>query len=163
MKKLLVLFLFISIFSFGQEMTDHEKSHINPNVSIERFVMLDELNSARQNPVTYGKNIGIDLSDFKPTTPLIEDKNLNFLASYYAKELLKMAPEFKHSDMPFYESILWNYDPCLSIQQFIVDKGVNNLGHRKHMLNANETKIGIGIAKRWEGQLYRTYVVILTD
>lgn len=162
MKKLLVLLLLISNFSFGQyvslKQAEHEKSHIGSDIEQEKNMLLNLLNQARENPQTLGKRLDINLSRYKPMQALSSDIELTRYAQWYSEQLLEQAPMFEHSNLDFEESILWNYDVCVSIDQFI-----NSTPHRRHMLDKTNGKIGIGITKGLVGQLYRTYVVILTN
>lgn len=176
MKSLITLLMLISTSIYGQDKphtvyltynqlhkdSEHELSHVNEDEGIHIKYILDELNEARANPVVYGKSIDVDLSLFKPmeALSLVEDLSLN--AKWYSQRLFDMAPVFEHSHFLFKESILWNYDVCSSVSQFIIDEGVPDLGHRKHMLNRTQTKVGIGVTSGFIGGWHRTYVVILT-
>jgi hypothetical protein len=162
MKKYMLIFLLISSTAFGQY-SDHEKSHIGKDdIAYSRIMLTSELNDARSNPIAYGDGLDIDLSMHSSSKQLTTDRKLQWYAQWYANELLENSERFEHSAMEFPESILWNYDVCTSIEQFIIDKDVPSLGHRKHLLNPDYGFLGIGIAKGWVGEWYRTYVVILT-
>lgn len=166
MKKLTLLLVFISTLCFSQPMTDHEKIHLTSDLTEEKIYFLDELNYARQYPSKYGDDIGVNLDMFDSSGILTEDKLLSLFAQDYAEKLLKIGGSLEmssHSKMEYYESILWCYDPCVGVKQFIIDAGVPDLGHRKHMLASSERSVGIGIAKGWVGGYYRSYIVILTE
>lgn len=124
-------------------------------------MLLLELNSVRSNPLYYGTSMGLDLGYIEPLPTLHWDNHLASRAQVYSQVLYDNV-ELTHSTMPYYESILWNYDVYNSISQFIIDDGVPDLGHRRHLLNRFETKIGIGVTYGRVGAWDRVYVVILT-
>lgn len=161
MKRLIVILLFITSTVTAQH--SHIERWKNDSLPEFREMLLEELNFARQEPQTYSKSIGIDLSGFAPAKALVVSDTLMHYAQWYAEWLMANPDKFAHSNFPYAESILWNYDVCESIDQFIIDKNVPDLGHRKHLLSQNEGKVGIGISKGWVGYWYRTYVVILTE
>lgn len=134
---------------------------VSQDYHAEKMNLLYELNIARSDPQFYGLSVGVDLSDYQASGELQWDNNLAKEAQRFSKELFDNKTLF-HSTMPFRESILWNYEACNAIRQFIIDAGVPDLGHRKHLLDGSETKIGIGITKGWVGHWNRVYVVILT-
>jgi len=149
MRALLCLLVFFALSSF----TDKPE--------LERVALIGELNMARANPEAYGCALNIDLSEFKPAGALVLDKRMNRHAQDYADALVKKI-NLVHSQMGYYESILWCYDLDNAVKQFIIDEDVPDLSHRIHLLNGNHTRAGIGVSTGWVGRWERTYVVILT-
>lgn len=178
-KRLIIIFLFISITAFGQTNTEdadltaaiiellyHRTTHYEVNgadVDVEKAMILKDINYARANPTTYGRAIAVNLSKYSRMGRLDTLYKLNVNAQWYAEKLLERGPQrFDHSGMPN-EVMLWNYDVCGSIDQFIIDKNVPDLAHRRMLLNPGYTQVGIGVAKGWVGDAYRTYVVMLME
>lgn len=165
MKKVFILFLLILLvsgLSFGQyaslQQAEHEKSHIGSDIEQEKIMLLGLLNQARQNPQTLGKRLDINLSEYKPMQALEKDITLSHYAQLYSMQLLDSAPDFEHSKMPYPEIIAWSYDPCKTINQFILSPA-----HRKEMLDISHTKVGVGLTKGYIGEYFRSYVVILFE
>lgn len=160
MKKILILFLLVPFLLSGQSLKqlEHEKSHIGSDIEQEKIMLLNLLNQARKDPQTLGKRLELDLARYSPMQALSSDIELTRYAQWYSEQLLEQAPLFEHSNLDLEESILWNYDVCVGIDQFI-----KSSTHRRHMLDNSNTKVGIGVTKGWVGEWYRTYVVVLTD
>lgn len=162
MKKLLILFLLVSNLSFGQyaslEEQKHEKTHIGSDVEQEKIMLLNLLNKARQDPQTLGKRLELDLSRYKSMQSLTNDIELTRYAQWYSEQLLEQAPMFEHSNLSYPEIIAWSYDPCKTINQFILSPS-----HRQEMLDASHTKVGVGLTKGYVGKYFRSYVVILFE
>lgn len=144
--------IFLTAFAFQNEL-----------VELEKLSLLDELNYARANPEAYGLAIDVDLSYIHATMHLEWDKGLARQAQRYSKFLYENEYLVHSGDPRYRESILWNYDVCNSIKQFIIDEDVPSLAHRKHLLDSREIKAGIGISKGRVGRWYCVYVVILTQ
>jgi len=121
-----------------------------------------EINCARQNPANYGVENGVTLENVD-LIPWFIDNDLEAKAQEYA-EYLADEGDLIHSDMPYRESILWNYDYKNSINQFITERGAPKgiLSHREHLLNDNDKYVGVGIDEAIRSGHKVYYVVILS-
>jgi uncharacterized protein YkwD len=146
-------------------------------------LLLEILNAARAYPAGYGRSIGLDLSSVAASQPL-------------AFNLLLMESARKHSqdmnDRNFFghlnpdnqdpgdridavgypwsgygESIAAGYDTVdEALRALIIDDGVPDLGHRKHLLSIDSVsatlpEVGVGIVLNGTGQ-YNDYYTIDT-
>lgn len=182
--KTFIIFLCISPFVFAQ----------NTEVKIfkkEAQESFEYLNKFRNDPKLYGKEIGLELSEVRSSKALIWDETL---AAQAEKKAIDMASNnyFSHIDkrgygmnyyvnkagftLPDYwltdktgnqvESLGANsLGPDKFIQQLIIDKGVDDKGHRIHLLSMNEfysknSHVGIGIAYN-PNSYYKYYFCIL--
>jgi len=151
----------------------------------------EELNQVRQNPALYATKYKLPaLKKISKMHALAWDTTLARLAQQKAEDMAKQN-YFSHQDkkgrgMNYYlwkanyplpahfskkasdngvESIVANTEgPDGFIQQLIIDQGVRNLGHRKHLLGLEHfkenTHIGIGIAYNPKSK-YKYYCSIL--
>ncbi|WP_345156948.1 CAP domain-containing protein [Pontibacter saemangeumensis] len=152
----------------------------------------EELNAVRQNPAQYAAIYKVPALRMVPAKPaLIWDEQLAALAQRKAEDMARknyMAHiDKKGRGMNYYlwqagyplpafyskdsrannvESIAANTEgPADFVKQLIVDKGVPNLGHRKHLLGFHDgdtpaTHVGIGIAYNPNSR-YKYYCSIL--
>ena len=149
------------------------------------------LNQFRSNPNFYGEQIGLDLSEIKIAKTLIWDPTLIHLAelkavdmagrnyfnhidpegygmNYRAEEAGFPLPEnwIRKKNLNSIESIAANNKtPDRFIQQLIIDQGVDQKGHRRHLLATipfyqKATHIGIGIAYNPQSE-YGYYCCVL--
>ncbi len=149
------------------------------------------LNEVRKNPAVYSKELGVNLKNVKASPALIWDDVLakeaerkamdmagkNYFAhvdkqgygmNYYVHKAGFSLPEewLNHKKNNQIESLGANSEgPDYFIQQLIIDEGVANVGHRKHLLSMTEfyqqnTHIGIGIAYNPDSE-YKYYCCIL--
>lgn len=190
MKKVVQIYCFISLVSiyafFGFKQPDQTKILREPAQEAYKL-----LNKIRKNPKVYSKEFNINLNEVKPSPELTWD---NTLAQEAERKAADMATKnyFAHVDkkgygMNYYvnkagyklpnnwldnrknnqiESLGANTEgPDVFIKQLIIDKGVADLGHRKHLLSigsffAKNTHIGIGIAYNPDSE-YKYYCCIL--
>jgi hypothetical protein len=158
-----------SFFSFQKPTTE-----ILKDPAYQSYLFLNEV---RSDPKAYSKSFGINLNNVKPSPALIWSDTLareaerkaadmatqNYFAhvdkkgygmNYYVNKAGYKLPEFwldnkKNNQV---ESLGANTEGAEGfIKQLIIDKGVPELGHRKHLLSMGpfyqqNTHIGIGIA-----------------
>ncbi|RDV14154.1 CAP domain-containing protein [Pontibacter diazotrophicus] len=152
----------------------------------------EELNAVRQNPAHYAAIYKVPALRKVPAKPaLVWDETLAKLAqqkaedmaaknymehvdkkgrgmNYYLWQANYPLPDFYSKDIRAnnVESIAANTaGPLEFVQQLIIDEGVPNLGHRKHLLGFNDrdtpaTHVGIGIAYNPNSR-YKYYCSIL--
>ncbi len=152
------------------------------------------LNKIRANPSAYSDSIGVNLSDVKALHALTWNEILQKVAEDKAKDLADrnyfahvdpdgyginyymdkagypMRPEWLDSaHYNFFESLAANSTKNISGEQFIdqliIDYGVPDLGHRKHLLGmdswfASQTECGVAIARKL-GTTYVNYFVYI--
>ena len=158
--------LYIGLISFKAD-----DPFLDKNFAKEAF---DYLNSVRQNPSKYSKEIGSFLISIKPIYALKWNDTLAALAETKAMDMAKKG-YFDHVDpkglgMNYYlekggyhlpkdwlknkkdnyvESIGNNYQNAKeAIQNLIIDEGVPGVGHRKHLLGLGDfysKNVDIGI------------------
>jgi uncharacterized protein YkwD len=157
----------------------------------EARAAFDYLNRVRQDPPAFSKEIGVDLSKAAKRPTLAWDKSLARAARDKALDMAKRnyfghvnpdglgmnvlidragyklpADWVEDKKANFFESIGAGYPGGkATIQQLIVDKGVADVSHRKHLLGMTAfwegcKDGGIGFA-RAKGARYSTYVCIL--
>jgi uncharacterized protein YkwD len=151
-----------------------------------------ELNAVRKHPARYAALYQVPALRKVPAKPaLVWDEQLaalaqrkaedmaskNYMAhvdkkgrgmNYYLWQAGYLLPEFysKDSRANNVESIAANTEgPADFVKQLIIDEGVPNLGHRKHLLGFNDgdtpaTHVGIGIAYNPNSK-YKYYCSIL--
>jgi hypothetical protein len=134
--------------------------------AVEQF-FLERLNDARANPAAYGASIGLDLSGVAPAPPLafntllIQAARLHSLDMFNRNYFEHVTPEgLGPSDrikaagfraVASAESISEGFPGVTSsLQSLIVDFGIPNLGHRRHLLALDsnfrkQNQVGIGI------------------
>lgn len=156
-------------------------SAAQPTVVEQLF--LERLNDARANPAAYGVSIGLDLSGVAPSQPLAFNSILIDAAREHAQDMNNRA-YFSH-DTPEgtdpgtriavagYDWHTWGESlaggtafpgPDEALRALIIDSGVPDLGHRKHLLAIDDvfkgqTEVGIGILQMGTGPLVNYHVV----
>ncbi len=153
-----------------------------PPTAVEQL-MLEELNDARANPAAYGAVIGVDLSGVAPSQPLAWDPRLIQSALGHSQDMNDRnyfghvtpdgvdpgariaAAGFAASS--YGESIAAGYPtPDVALSALIIDQGISNLGHRRHLLAIDavfrdQNAVGIGIVQNGSGT-YQDYYTIDT-
>lgn len=135
---------------------------------------LEQLNDARANPPAYGQSIGLDLSNVAAAQPLAFDTRLIDAARQHSQDMAARH-YFDHNTpegiTPFQriqaagflfsaaaEAISSGESTTdQSLSDFIIDKGVPDLGHRVNLLALDSTtqslrQTGIGISPTTSGQ-----------
>jgi hypothetical protein len=144
-------------------------------------VMLERLNDARANPAAYGQSIGLDLSNVAPSQPLAWDSRLIAAAQFHSQDMNNRG-YFDHTDpngndpgqriaaagynaTSWAESIAGGYPtPDAALRALIIDAGVPDLGHRRHLLAIDpavqgQNAVGIGIVLNGGGPLQDYYTI----
>src|SRR5205823_14075077 len=125
------------------------------------------------NPAQYGASIGLDLSAVPPSQPLAFDTRLIQAARLHSQDMSDHAyfahnsldginPGQRITDAGFTtnswgESIAGGYSgPSDALSALIIDNGVANLGHRRHLLAIdsafqNQNRVGVGIVQGGSG------------
>ena len=156
-------------------------SGFQPSAAEQLF--LEQLNDARANPTAYGHSIGLDLSTIAPSQPLAFDPLLIQAARLHSQDMSDRdyfahnTPENVDPGMRMTAAgFNWNSwgesiaagsaYPATSdaLQGLIVDAGVANLGHRRHLLAVdnifkNQNEVGIGVVWNGTGSLTNYYTV----
>lgn len=179
-----VLGLSITLFSFSGD----QKTAVLSDPAKEAFIYL---NKVRANPASYSKVLNVNLNSIKPSQALIWD---TILAKEAQRKAAEMATQnyFAHVDKKGYGMNYYiykagfaipetwvndkkkNYVESLGattegpddfIAQLIIDKGVPDLSHRKHLLSVGDffsknTHVGIGIAYN-PNSTYHYYCCVL--
>src|SRR5262249_45913497 len=145
--------------------------------------MLEQLNDARADPAAFGRTIGLDLSGVAPSQPLAWDARLVAAGRGHSQDMNDRA-YFGHVDASggragqrisaegfayssWGESIAAGYPSVEeALKGLIVDAGVADLGHRRHLLAMdplfqNQSQVGIGLVKGGSGP-YHDYFTIDT-
>jgi uncharacterized protein YkwD len=153
-----------------------------PPTAVEQL-MLEQLNDARANPAAYGASIGLDLSGVAPSQPLAWDPRLIQAALGHSQDM-NDRNYFSHvtpdgidpgariaaagfAASSYGESIAAGYaTPDAALSALIIDNGVSNLGHRRHLLAIDavfrdQNAVGIGIVQNGSGT-YQDYYTIDT-
>ncbi len=150
-------------------------------------LFLEELNDARANPAAYGASIGLDLSGVAPSQPLAFDPRMVDAALGHSIDM-NVRNYFAHNSPPpnptdpgarltasgfpwsgWGESIAAGniYPlPADALKALIIDAGIPDLGHRRHLLAIDPSfqgmnQVGIGIVQGGTG-LYQNYYTIDT-
>jgi uncharacterized protein YkwD len=146
-------------------------------------VLLERLNDARANPAAYGAAIGVNLAGVAPSQPLAFNTQLIQAARLHALDMNNRG-FFAHvnpsgqgpgerltaagfSWTSFGESIAAGYpSPESALAALIIDDGVADLGHRRHLLAIdgparNQSQVGIGVVQNGSGP-FRNYYAIDT-
>lgn len=144
---------------------------------------LERLNDARANPAAYGASIGLDLTNVSPSQPLAFDTRLVFAAEQHSLDMNARA-YFAHNTPEGVDpgarltAAGFNWDswgesiaggsvyaqPADALKALIIDAGVPDLGHRKHLLAIDptfqsETQVGIGVVQNGTGPLTNYYTI----
>ncbi|MCS6849767.1 MAG: FG-GAP-like repeat-containing protein [Gemmataceae bacterium] len=142
---------------------------------------LERLNDIRANPAEYGRRVGLDLSRVAPAQPLAMDMRLVEAARKHAQDMndrayfghntpegLDAGQRMLATSLPityWSESIAAGFStPEEALAALIVDHGVPDLGHRRHLLAmepnfAVQRIVGIGLVRGGAGP-YANYDVI---
>jgi uncharacterized protein YkwD len=146
-------------------------------------LFLEELNDARANPPAYGLATGVDLSTVAPAQPLAFNPELIQAARDHSQDMSSRAyfshvtpegldPGQRISQTGFF----WNgwgeslaggsiyAQPADALSGLIADNGVQDLGHRRHLLSMDpgfqsQNQIGIGIVQATSGPLINYYTI----
>lgn len=161
MKRLItVLLIALTLNSFGQRV---KKKDIMFSSMEEVEQAVDRLNDLRTIPGLAEQATGINLPDNIVMSTLEIDVELQSVAEKRVIEMIKnnkLTHKTKIKGVGS-ECICYNYEFCLhgAINQFIVDKGVKYLGHRKALLYQTiYTKIGY--AGGWYNGKFWTCVLL---
>lgn len=124
--------------------------------------LINELNLARQNPSVYGEIIEVDLSYIQPKSKLTYSSTLSNNACIYLDYMISNYDDLVHSGYEINESLALTY-PNKVIRDLIEDDGIEDLGHRHHLLSyakgaSSDSMIGICYRK----SDYFNYVIIWT-
>jgi hypothetical protein len=146
-------------------------------------LFLEQLNDARANPAAYGASIGVDLSGVAPSQPLafntdlIEaarlhsiDMNARAYFSHYTPENIGPGQRMTAAGFAWTawgESIAGGSafpGPSDALRGLIIDAGVSDLGHRRHLLAIDpgfqtQNQVGIGIVQAGTGPLVDYYTI----
>ena len=146
-------------------------------------LFLEELNDARANPPAYGAATGVDLSTVAPAQPLAFNPELIQAARDHSQDMSNRAyfshvtpdgldPGTRISQAGFFwtgwgESLAGGSiyaQPANALAALIVDSGVQDLGHRQHLLAMepgfqNQNQVGIGIVQWSTGPLTNYYTI----
>jgi uncharacterized protein YkwD len=144
-------------------------------------VFLERLNEARANPAAYGSSIGLDLSGVAPAQPLAFDTRLIEAAHNHSVDMSNRR-FFDHVNpsgagpgqrltaagypwTSYGESIAAGYPtPESALRGLIIDAGVPDLGHRRHLLAidaafATHRQVGVGILQNGTGPYVHYYTI----
>lgn len=167
MSKSFLIFVFLlSLSSFSQKATEHEKeilqvinsARTSPQEFLENVVFpYIEQNGLRSN--SYVRSLIRDLKQQKALTPLTIDSSLQEMAKQFAVKSGKRG-QYGHGGYSHrfdtYGSHL-NYDgeniqygiedPKEIVVDLLIDEGVRSLGHRKNIMSSDFSVIGIGFAE----------------
>jgi uncharacterized protein YkwD len=130
-------------------------------------LFLERLNDARSNPAAYGASIGLNLSGVAPAPPLAF--NTRLIQAAYRHSLDMFTRHYFDHNTPqgitplqrihaagnpaaaWGESIAKGWPGVASaLQELIVDRGIPDLGHRRHLLGIDplfksQNQVGIGV------------------
>src|SRR5205807_5290279 len=154
-------------------------SGYQPSAAEQLF--LEQLNDARANPAAYGASIGLDLSTVAPSQPLAFNPQLIQAARLHSQDMNDRAyfshvtpegldPGARISQAGFFwngwgESIAGGSafpNSSDALAALIIDNGVPDLGHRRHLLAIDTTfqtqnQVGIGVVQNGAGPLTNYY------
>jgi hypothetical protein len=156
-------------------------SGYQPTAAEELFLV--ELNAARANPAAYGASIGVDLSGVAPAPPLAMNQVLARTAHVHSQDM-NAHGYFAHTTLnginpgqrlaragfawtSWHESIAGGPSyptPADALQALIVDAGIPDLGHRRHLLAMDpvlqgQTQVGIGVVQNGARPLDNYYTI----
>src|SRR5262249_43711119 len=130
----------------------------------EEQLLLERLNDARANPAAYGASIGVDLSAVAPSMPLAFDPRLIQSARQHSQDMAArnffghvnpdgLGPSERMTAVGYPwvangESIAAGFtSPEATLSGLIIDNGVADLGHRRHLLSmdafAGHREVGV--------------------
>ena len=146
-------------------------------------VFLERLNDARANPAAYGTSIGLNLANVAPSQPLAFDPRLIDAARAHSADM-NARNYFSHTGAggtnagqrmnaagypwnTWGESLAAGYHaPDDALKALVIDAGVPDLGHRRHLLAmdgavAGHRAVGVGAVQNGAG-MYQHYYTIDT-
>jgi uncharacterized protein YkwD len=154
----------------------------SPPTAVEQL-FLEQLNDARANPAAYGANIGLDLSAVAPSQPLAFQPELIQAARLHSQDMNDRG-YFAHNTPEgtdpgqritaagfswtgWGESIAGGNSfpgPSEALRGLIIDTGVPDLGHRRHLLAIDavfkdQNQVGIGVVQSGTGPLTNYYTI----
>jgi uncharacterized protein YkwD len=152
---------------------------------------VEYLNAVRKDPASYSKEIGGDLKDVKALPALEWNDTLAKVAEAKALDMAKRnyyghltpeglginimihqagykLPDYMLADKKanFFESIAaGQHEGKKTIQVLVLDKGIKDLVHRKHLLGMDEFSalhkdVGVGFARAPKSE-WKTYVCVI--
>lgn len=146
-------------------------------------LMLERLNDARADPAAYGQSIGLDLANVAPSAPLAFNPVLIQSARQHSQDMNNRS-YFQHNTpegltpgdrmkAAGYDWKSWGESiaggtgypgPADALKGLIIDSGVADLGHRRHLLAIdtlfkNQTEVGVGIVEKGTGTLSNYYTI----
>lgn len=146
-------------------------------------LLLEQLNDARADPAAYGQSIGLDLSGVAPAAPLTFNPQLVQAAREHSVDMNNRA-YFQHNTpegtTPGGRMAAVGYDwkswgesiaggsgyptTADALKGLILDHGVADLGHRRHLLAIDtlfkgQNEAGIGILEKGAGPLTNYYTI----
>ncbi len=144
-------------------------------------LFLERLNDARANPAAYGSSIGLNLSSVAASQPLAFDTRLVEAARLHSQDMNNRG-FFAHTNpdgsgpgermaaagfitSAWGESIAAGYPtPDDALRALIIDAGVSDLGHRRHLLAIDasfrgHSAIGVGIVQNGSGPFRHYYTI----
>lgn len=144
-------------------------------------MLLEQLNDIRANPAAYGATIGLDLNSVAASQPLAFNLNLVSSARGHAQDMSARG-YFSHDSLTgqdpgdriraagftarwWAESIAASYGSVESaLRGMIIDNGVPDLGHRRHLLAIDEffkplNQVGVGIVSEGNSPYYSYFVI----
>jgi uncharacterized protein YkwD len=146
-------------------------------------LFLEQLNDARANPAAYGASIGLDLHTVAPSQPLAFNPLLIQAARLHSQDMsargyfAHVTPEGLDPGARitaagfgwtgFGESIAGGSifrGTADALSALIIDAGVSNLGHRRHLLAMDalfqdQNQVGVGILQGTAGPLTNYYTI----
>lgn len=151
--------------------------------TVAEQVFLERLNDARANPAAYGASIGLDLSTAAPAAPLAFSPQLIQAARNHAWDMNSrnyfshVTPEGTSTSQRIRNAganvVSWGESliaggqyaaPEDALRGLIVDAGVSDLGHRRHLLAMDgsfrkDNMVGVGVVQNAGGSLGNYYAV----
>jgi uncharacterized protein YkwD len=156
-------------------------SGYQPTAAEELFLV--ELNAARADPAAYGASIGVDLSGVAPAPPLAMNQVLAKTAHVHSQDM-NAHGYFAHTTLnginpgqrlaragfawtTWHESIAGGESyatPADALEALIIDTGIPNLDHRRHLLAMDpvfqgQRQVGIGVVQNGAGPLDNYYTI----
>jgi hypothetical protein len=153
-----------------------------PPLAVEQL-FLEQLNDARADPAAYGTSIGLDLSGIAPSQPLAFDPGLIEAARLHSQDM-NARDYFSHITPEGYDpgqritaaGFAWTSwgesiaagsaypGPSDALRGLIIDSGVPDLGHRRHLLAIDtlfqgQNQVGIGIVQAGTGPYTNYYTI----
>jgi uncharacterized protein YkwD len=165
-----------------EELEDRQVlSGVQPSAVEQLF--LEKLNDARANPAAYGAALGVNLSAVPPAQPLAFNPLLIEAARRHAQDM-NARRYFAHKTPEGLDAgqrmlavgFVWNAwgeslaggtaypGPDDALRALILDAGVPDLGHRRHLLALDalfqgQNQVGIGIVQGGSGPLVDYYTI----